>query len=444
MIKRAVISIIIIATVVSSAILGSFLIISIPVKAQKQKVTITAILEDQGDPRRWNALFQPALQELRARHPEKEILLNTTMLPYSQARSHMLGALSAKTPVDLISLDQIWLGEFAQKGLLTDLTNYTKNWGRVNDWYQENWDGGIYGGKVYGIWSWTDIRGIWYWKDLLSEAGVDPNSLKTWDGYIAAAKKLNTVLRPQGIEGIHLTGASHSPDLWYPYLWMLGGEILKMKSGHPTKGSYWFPAFNSTEGVRAMNFIKQQVDAGIKPQKNHFWGLEFLDRRFAVMIEGSWLPVTFLQRQSEKEFEDKVGFLPALPVPYKNNRTSTLMGGWALGIPKNSTHKELAWKLIELMLVPKLFRSFLLQGGYLPTQISIGKGELLNSTVSSYPYYRQLVSMIPFAGTRPAIPEYPQIADDIRQAIYEVQFENKDPKQALATAALKAAKTLGW
>ena len=36
---------------------------------------------------------------------------------------------------------------------------------------------------------------------LLNEAGVDPNSLKTWDGYMQAAKKLNTVLRPQGIEG---------------------------------------------------------------------------------------------------------------------------------------------------------------------------------------------------------------------------------------------------
>ena len=52
--------------------------------------------------------------------------------------------------------------------------------------------------------------------------------------------------------------------------------------------------------------------------------------------------------------------------------------------------------------------------------------------------------MIPFAGTRPSIPEYPQIADGIRQAIYEVQFENKDPKQALETAALKSAKVLGW
>ena len=59
-----------------------------------------------------------------------------------------------------------------------------------------------------------------------------------------------------------------------------------------------------------MNFIKEQVDAGIKPQKNHFWGLEFLDRKFAVMIEGSWLPVAFLQNMSAKDFEDKIGFIP--------------------------------------------------------------------------------------------------------------------------------------
>ena len=55
-----------------------------------------------------------------------------------------------------------------------------------------------------------------------------------------------------------------------------------------------------------MNFIKQQVDAGIKPQKNHFSDQEFLDRKFAVMIEGSWLPVPFLQRHPEKNFEDKL------------------------------------------------------------------------------------------------------------------------------------------
>ena len=52
--------------------------------------------------------------------------------------------------------------------------------------------------------------------------------------------------------------------------------------------------------------------------------------------------------------------------------------------------------------------------------------------------------MIPFAGIRPSIPEYPQIADNIRQAIYEVQFQNKEPKQALDEAAAKSAMVLGW
>jgi len=415
---------------------------------QKEMVVLTVIIVQLHSNRDiGKTLLDRALTNLKMIYPNLDIQLKYLEYPYNQLQSQLLKMLNgtkASGSVDLISLDQIWLGEFAQKGFLTDLTNYTKNWGRQNDWYPENWDGGIYGGKVYGIWAWTDIRGIWYWKDLLGKAGVNPDSLRTWDGYIAAAKKLNTVLRPQGIEGVHLTGASHSPDLWYPYLWMLGGEILKMKSGHPTKGTYWFPAFNSTEGVKAMNFIKQQVDAGIKPQKNHFWGLEFLERKFAVMIEGSWLPVSFLQRQSEKEFEDKIGFIPALPVLYKNNQTSTLMGGYALGIPKASTHKNLAWKLIELTLEPKILGPYLRQTGVLPTQISMGKSDLLNSTALYYPYYRELVSAIPFAGTRPSIPEYPQIANDIRQAIHEVQFENKDPRQALAEAASKSANTLGW
>ena len=137
-------------------------------------------------------LLDRALTKLKMMYPNLDIQLKYLEYPSNQLRFQLLKALNDTTgsgSIDLISLDQIWLGEFAQKGLLTDLTNYTKNWGRQNDWYQENWDGGIYGGKVYGIWAWTDIRGIWYWKDLLGKAGVNPDSLKTWDGYIAGCKK---------------------------------------------------------------------------------------------------------------------------------------------------------------------------------------------------------------------------------------------------------------
>ena len=39
----------------------------------------------------------------------------------------MLSALTNGTAVDIVSLDQIWLGEFAQKGLLTLLQIIQKN-----------------------------------------------------------------------------------------------------------------------------------------------------------------------------------------------------------------------------------------------------------------------------------------------------------------------------
>ncbi|HET9356878.1 MAG TPA: extracellular solute-binding protein, partial [Nitrososphaeraceae archaeon] len=347
------------------------------------------------------------------------------------------------TSVDVITLDQIWLGEFAEKGLLTDLTNYTQKGGGTSDWYQSNLDGMLYEDKLYGIWFETDVRGIWYWKDLLQKAGVDPNLLKTWNGYMAAAKKLNTILRPQGIEGIHLTGASHSPDLWFPYLWMLGGDIIQLREGHPTKEAYWFPAYNNTEGVKALQFIKDQVDAGISPQKNHSWGKEFANRTFAVMLEGSWLPGNFPDEQLSS-LNQRVGFIPLFPVPSLDNKTSTLMGGGVFSIPSTSSNKNLAWELIEIMLQPQILSPWLVEQGYLPTQTIIGEGPYADQLRKSIPFYDEMISMIPEGRGRPSIPEYPQIAEQIRQAIDDVYYGKKGPKQALDEAAAKSAKSLGW
>jgi len=413
---------------------------------QKKQVTLTAILDDQGDPPRLlKMLFQPAIQELEARHPDLDIQLDYRPVPYNNLHEQILNSMANQTPVDIVTVDYIWLGEFAEKGFLTDLTNYTKNWGRSSDWYEANWDGGIYNDKVYGIWTVVDVRGLWYWKDMLNEAGVDPNSLRTWDGYIQAAKKLNTILRPEGIEGVHLVGANHSPDIdFYPYLWMVGGDIIGQKSGHPTKGNYWFPTYNSSQGVRALEFIKAQIDAGIKPQKNHFWGIEFLDRKFAVMLEALQNHVHVNTTEQKQQFEQKVGFLPMFPVPNATDHSATLMGGWELGITNTSRNKELAWELVTLMVEPKIITPFYEKYGLLPTQISIGDGDYSANLSKSIPYYDELISMLQLRGVRPNIPEYPQIADHIRQALDDVFYGLKEPKQALDDAAVKSAKAMGW
>jgi multiple sugar transport system substrate-binding protein len=408
---------------------------------QPVQVTITAIVAEPKE--RWDALFADALAKLREKHTDMTINIDYRVLPYADTRKQILTAMAGKTPLDLISVDQIWLGEFAQGGFLSDLTDLTNSWNRSSEWYKTNWDGGSYNGKVYGIWAWTDVRAMWYWKDILNQSGVNPESLSTWDGYLEAAKKIGNSTKGKGIEAMHLVGASHSPDMWYPYLWLQGGDIVKQKTGHPENGTYWFPSYNSTEGVRALEFLKEQVNAGIKPQINHFWGQEFADKKFAVMLEGSWLLGHF-NRTEWNTLDKNVGMIPMFPVPKSGDTSATMMGGWMLGIPQTSTNKALSWELLSIMVQPDVLAPMLEKYAYLPTQKPIAEGEYSDQLAKTIPYYEELISMLSIGHSRPSISEYPQIADNIRQAIDEVYLGVKEPKQALDDAAKKSAEVLGW
>ena len=55
-----------------------------------------------------------------------------------------------------------------------------------------------------------------------------------------------------------------------------------------------------------------------------------------------------------------------------------------------------------------------------------------------------MISMIPNGRDRPNIPEYQAIAEHVGQALDEVYYGIKQPKQALDDAAAKSAKVLGW
>jgi multiple sugar transport system substrate-binding protein len=409
----------------------------------KTNVTLRGIFTDLGDPGRWNQLLQPALDELNRRHPDMNIELEYDASPYNITRNQILDRLSNGDSIDIVSLDQIWLGEFAEKGLIRNLTADFEQWGRMDDLYEGNLDGCVYNNTLYGLWLWTDVRGIWYWKDMLQEAGVDPESLKSWDGYISAAVKLKNFFGDRLIQGVHLLGASHAPDLWYPYLWMLGGEMLERREGHPTKGVYWFPSYNSSEGVRAMEFLKQQVGAGIEPQDRPYLDRAFVNRNFSVMLAGSWMP-GFFPRESWPTLEQEVGFIPMFPVPNQTTQTSTMMGGWEVAIPSTSQHSDLSWELITIMAQPEILTPFLQQYVYLPTQHVLGEGPSSQPLKESVPFFEEMVSMIPYGQSRPNVPEYPEIAEHIHQAIQQVYNGSALPEDALNAAAAESADSLGW
>ncbi|MFL6490843.1 MAG: extracellular solute-binding protein [Nitrososphaera sp.] len=413
--------------------------------ADKTNVTLRGHLTDLGAPGRWKELLQPALDELSRRHPDMNIQIEYTDSLYNETRDIILDSLSSGDSLDIVSLGDIWLGEFAELGLLSNLTAQAEQWGKLSDLYEANLDGSVYNNTIYGLWLWTDVRGMWYWKDMLQEAGVDPESLKTWDGYISAAVKLNDFFEEEDnnvIQGVHLTGASHDLDLWYPYLWMLGGEILELREGHPTKDVYWFPSYNSSEGVRAMEFLKRQVDAGIEPQERQL-EKAFKNKNFSVMLADSAMPGEF-PKESWPTLEQELGFIPMFPVPNQTIQTSTMMGGWEVAIPSTSQNSDLAWELITIMAQPEILTPFLQEYGYLPTQKVIGEGPLSEPLKESVPFFEEMVSLIPYGRSRPNIPEYPEIAEHVTQAIRQVYNGSASPQDALNTAAAKSADSLGW
>jgi multiple sugar transport system substrate-binding protein len=409
----------------------------------KSNVTLRGLFTDLANPGRWNQLLQPALNELNRRHPDMNIQIEYADFPYNITRDSILDRLSnGDNAVDIVSVDQIWLGEFAERGLLRNLTDEFEGWGGTSDLYESNLDGCVYNNTVYGLWLWTDVRGMWYWKDMLQEAGVDPESLKTWDGYISAAVKLNDFFGDRITQGVHLRNAPHEPDMWYPYLWMLGGEILELREGHPTKGVYWFPSYNSSAGLRAMEFLKRQVDAGIEPQERQL-EKAFTNKNFSVILADSAMPGEF-PKESWPTLEQELGFIPMFPVPNQTTLTSTMMGGWEVAIPSTSQNSDLSWELIRIMAQPEILGPFLQQYGYLPTQHTLGEGPSSQPLKESIPYFEEMISMIPYGRSRPNIPEYPEIAEQVTQAIQQVYNGSASPEDALNSAASKSADSLGW
>ena len=133
--------------ILSSAFLISVIFTGLisSLEAQKEQVTLTAIVAEPKE--RWDLLFDNATKKLNENHPDKDIKIDYRVLPYDATRTQILTSMAGRTPIDLISVDQIWLGEFAEGGFLTDLTKNSTSWGREGDWYPVNWEGGKYRGQ---------------------------------------------------------------------------------------------------------------------------------------------------------------------------------------------------------------------------------------------------------------------------------------------------------
>jgi len=197
-------------------------------------------------------------------------------------------------------------------------------------------------GKQVGIpYDFSQVA-LFYNKALMDKAGVDPKSMETWDGFLAAVKKL----KESGITPIIMGAGEKWPmHFYWSYLVMrLGGSDVLKKAEAGEDGGFNNPVF-----VEAGKKLKELTD--LEPYQEGWLGTLFPastgmfgDGKGAIDLMGNWL----LGGQAENSASGKglpmeqIGFVnfPSIPGG-KGNAADTLGGIGGFLITKGSPPEAL-------------------------------------------------------------------------------------------------------
>lgn len=185
----------------------------------------------------------------------------------------------------------------------------------------------LYDGKLYGIPLYAAGVALFYNRELTEEAGIDPNTIKTWDDFLSAVQQIKKV----GITPIILDGKDKWPiAFYYSYLAsrVAGTAGIKQADEH---------GFDNDDFVRAGQLFKQLVD--LEPFQQGFMDTNqnkgaglFGDGRGAFYLMGNFMVGQHAKNStSGKGLGNKLDYIPFPAVDGgKGNPADTLGGvsGW--------------------------------------------------------------------------------------------------------------------
>ena len=276
---------------------------------------------------------QAAVDRFMAENPD--IKVEVTTIPYPEYQQRLLTAVQGGNAPDIATLDQIWVGAFAAAGAVDELSAEAEAAGLNRDqFFGGAWDSAVYEDGLYGIPFNVDVwQFSFYNKDLLDEAGVDPDSLTTFEGLRAGAEALTK----DGQFGVGLF--SHRGEdavvVMNSFIFSNGGEVLDASGAC---------ALNQPAAVEAMTYLQdlaQFAPDGILNASSGSMRELFLNGGLAIEF---W---PALEQPTLQGSSINWGFVNG--TAGAAGKAIGTFGGWNLAVFESSEHKEAAWKFIEFM-----------------------------------------------------------------------------------------------
>ncbi|HSA83345.1 MAG TPA: sugar ABC transporter substrate-binding protein, partial [Patescibacteria group bacterium] len=295
----------------------------------------------------WNTAaksLQELIPEFNKQYPD--ITVNIVEIPYNDANNKFRQAIANGTGFpDVWDSEGPVTEEYARAGALLDITAWATPYKeqfvpyKLTEVTIDN--------KIYALpWDSAPVA-VFYRRDLFEAAGVDVESITTWDDYIAAGKKITKDTNGDGKPDQYMAMISPKADVQDTF------EIFLAQMG----GSLFSPtgeiAFNSPEGIQAVNLMKKIVDSGIAADIG-WWTPEFFNSfktgHVASYMQGVWLGGQI--KENAPGTDGKWGVFP-LPAVTAGGLRSAVNGGSNLAIPAKAKNPDAAWKFIEFALTKK-------------------------------------------------------------------------------------------
>jgi multiple sugar transport system substrate-binding protein len=235
--------------------------------------------------------------------------------------------------------------EFAQKGVLEDLTPFLENEKnfKKSDFYPQIIDRFTEGKNLYVLpRDIAPICTVYYNKKAFDEAGIKyPEDGWTWDDMVAAGKKL---VKKDASGRVTRFGYVDDWPIWEAFVFSNGGRIVD-----DVKNPKKF-LMDSKEAIDGIQFRADlMLKSGIMPSPSQMTAMGgmgsadmFISGRAAMFYSGIWKTPGF---RAIKNFEWDVVMFPRGP----RGGRGFPSGGSGYAIVKSAKNKEAAWKLITYL-----------------------------------------------------------------------------------------------
>lgn len=376
-------------------------------------------------------VLQQQIKVFEAQNPGIKVVLMP--MPNSSTDRYNLYVtyLSAGMPQpDILMLDVIWPPAFAN--FLVNLNPYFSK-SELKDFFQGAVKADTYNGKLVAAPWFIDAGLLYYRKDLLKKYGFEPP--KTWAELIHEAQVIS---QKEGIKGFVWQGASYEGLTcdFMEYVHSYGGAILNEKGQVVSDSPMVKKALQTmVDMIYKYKISPVGVTTYMEEETRHIF-----QNGDAVFMR-NWPYAWPLLNGKGSKVAGKVGVEP-LPegTGFPNVRHSATLGGWQLGINKNSEHVKDAVKLIKFLLSPEQEAYKAIHSGQNPSRLSVYNNP---AVIKANPFYKSLWSVFQNAEPRPKSPIYPQISRIIFTNVNAALTKQLTVDQAVAKITSQLKSLLG-